>query len=99
LRTTLKRFERIRQRGRAAEQLGSGGIGEVFTLPRDGQLQQRRGKRREYDGADQSDPAERSPVVLLVSEGSENWKRLAIAAIAPATIAAIEETRMSRFLM
>jgi hypothetical protein len=32
-------------------------------------------------------------------KSSENWNRFAIAAIAPATIATIEETRVSRFLM
>jgi hypothetical protein len=68
LRAALECFERIRERRRAAEELGSGRIGEVLALPRDSQLQQRRGERCKDDGPDKSDPAEWSAVVLVASE-------------------------------
>src|ERR671919_1554391 len=42
LRAKFERLERIRERRRAAEELGSGRIGEVLTLPCHGELEERR---------------------------------------------------------
>jgi hypothetical protein len=99
LRAAFERFERIRERRRTAEELGSGRIGEYSRCRETPSCSSHAASGARMmvpiSPIQPSGPASSSSS----PKSSENWGRFAIAAIAPATIAAIEETRMSRCLI
>ena len=85
---------------RVAEVGCAAGVGEVLALTREGELEDGPGERREDDHRERTDHAERPVVVLSAAEDHAELQRVgdAVVMIAPSA-AAIDETRMSRFLM